>query len=71
MGSDPNINGSRGRDGRCPPALWDALAVYVSFNEKIITYAMKDWPGSHGNYEKKSLGGPYHYKDSVYKSLGL
>jgi MTH538 TIR-like domain (DUF1863) len=66
-----NINGSRGQDDRCPPALRDALAVYVPFNEKIITYAMKDWPSSHGQYERKSLGGPYHYNDSVYQSLGL
>ena len=66
-----NINGNRRKDDRCPPALRDALAVYVSFNEKIITHAMNDWPGYHGNYEKKSLGGPCHYNDSVYKSLGL
>jgi MTH538 TIR-like domain (DUF1863) len=66
-----NINGSRQRDDRCPPAMREALAVYVPFNEKIITYAMKDWPGSHGQYERKSFGGPYHYNASVYQSLGL
>ena len=66
-----NINGSRQKDTLCPPAMRDALAVYVPFNEKIITYAMKNWPGSHGQYERKSVGGDYYYKDSVYQSLGL
>jgi MTH538 TIR-like domain (DUF1863) len=66
-----NINGSRQADDRCPPAMRHQLAVYVPFNEKIITYAMNDWRNSHGIYERKSLGGPYHYNASVYKSLGL
>ncbi len=66
-----NLNGSRQQDDRCPPAMREALAVYIPFNEKIITYAMSDWPSSHGQYERKSLGGPYRYNASVYQSLGL
>lgn len=66
-----NLNGSKQQDDRCPPSMREALAVYVPFNEKIITYAMKYWPASHGDYERKNLGGPYHYNASVYQSLGL
>jgi hypothetical protein len=66
-----NINGSRKQDDRCPPAMRDALAVYVPFNEKIITFAMKDWPRTHGQNERKSMGGPYFYNPHIYQSLGL
>ena len=66
-----NINGSRQQDERCPPAMRDALSVYVPFNEKIMTYAMTNWPGSHGQYERKSLVGSYYYKSGIYQSLGI
>ena len=66
-----NINGSRGRDERCPLSMRDALAIYVPFNEKIITHAMKNWPSSHAKYSKDEKSGPYHYKDETYRSLGL
>ena len=66
-----NINGGRGRDERCPPAMRETLAIYVPFNEKIITHAMKNWPASHAKYSREGNTGPYHYKDETYKSLGL
>lgn len=66
-----NLNGARGRDALCPPAIYDELAVYVPFSAKIIEHAMNDWPSSHSNYRKNGRGGPYHYTDSVYRSLGL
>jgi hypothetical protein len=66
-----NINGSRKKDGFCPPALKDALAVFVPFNEKIITYAMKNWPADHAARSAKGEAGDFWYIDSVYKSLGL
>lgn len=66
-----NINGSRDRDDRCPSALKEALAVYVPFNEKIITYAMKNWPADDASRRKMGESGPFIYNDSVYKSLGL
>lgn len=66
-----NLNGVRAQDALCPPALKSALAVYVPFNEKIITYALKQWPSSDAAYRKAGGTGPYFYKDSVYKELGL
>ena len=66
-----NLNGSRSRDALCPPAIRDELAVYVTFNPSIIEYAMDGWPASHTNYRRDGETGPYYYKDSVYKSLGL
>ncbi|MHB8884700.1 MAG: TIR domain-containing protein [Methylovirgula sp.] len=66
-----NINGSRQQDGRCPPSMKEALAVYVSFNEKIITHAMKNWPSSYETRSKNGEGGPFFYNEQIYKSLGL
>lgn len=66
-----NINGSRAQDDRCPPAMRDTLAVYVPFNEKIITYAMKNWPNNHAKYYRESKTGPFYYKSGVYTSFGL
>lgn len=66
-----NLNASRDRDDRCPPALRDTLAIYVPFNEKIITYAMKNWPADHAARHKNGESGHFIYNDSVYKSLGL
>src|SRR5690242_4947198 len=39
-----NLNGSRRRDDLCPAAIKDALAVYVPFGDKIVSYAIGDWP---------------------------
>ena len=66
-----NLNGSRWRDDRCPPAIWDALAMYVPFGPKIVEYAMNDWPGSHILHRSQGRSGPYYYLDGVYESLGL
>jgi hypothetical protein len=66
-----NINGSRGRDDRCPPALRDHLAIYVSFNEKIITFAMNNWPTYYPQHKKAGKVGPFYYNSDVYKRFGL
>jgi hypothetical protein len=66
-----NINGSRYQDERCPPSMKDALAVYVPFNEKIITHALSDWPSSHTENRKKGNSGWHYYYDHIYNSLGL
>jgi hypothetical protein len=66
-----NLNKARAQDNLCPPSLKQALAIYVPFGEKIITYALKNWPTSDAAHRKAGDFGPYYYKDSVYKQLGL
>lgn len=66
-----NLNGSRGQDALCPPSLREALAIYLPFNEKIITFAMKNWPAAHREYRRTGTTGWCYYYDQVYKSLGL
>lgn len=66
-----NLNGSRDRDDRCPPSMRDHLALYVSFNEKIITFAMKNWPTYYPKHQQAGKTGPFHYNGDIYKSFGL
>lgn len=67
-----NINGKRSKDsGLCPSILNDELAVFVSFNQKIIEHAVNNWDSSHSSYKRKGENGAYYYNDSVYKSFGL
>lgn len=47
----------------CPNIVSNIGAIFVSYNQKIIKYALD-------NYEMKSSGN-YYYSDSVYEGLGL
>jgi hypothetical protein len=64
-----NLNGSRERDGRCPAAIQDQLAIYVPFGAKIIEHALENWPASHAKYKAEGKTSAYHYKESVYANL--
>lgn len=67
-----NLNGHRQQDSdRCPPILRDELAIYISFNSKILEYALDHWPGSHTAKRRENTTGAFHYKPSVYQGLGL
>jgi len=67
-----NINSKRSKDlNLCPSILDDELAVFVSFNQKIIEHAIDSWYDNH--YECRTAGnsGAYYYNDSIYRDLGL
>ena len=67
-----NLNGTRTRDDeRCPPIVRDKLAVNISFNAKILQYALENWPDIHFKKYQEGDDTSYHYKDSVYMELGL
>lgn len=66
-----NLDGSRGRTDLCPSSIRDELAVYISFQPKIMQYAMDNWPDGHARHKRNNESGPFHYKDSVYTQLGL
>lgn len=67
-----NLNGMRSQDSdRCPPVIRDALVVYVSFQPKILEYALENWTTKYRQYKTQGKTGPYYYKDEVYKRLGL
>jgi len=66
-----NLNKSRFKDDRCPPAIRDELAVFVPFGQKIVAHAMDTWPADHERYRREGKTGSYHYLDHIYQSLGL
>jgi hypothetical protein len=66
-----NLNGSKRKDALCPPAIQDALAIYVPFGDKIVSHAMDTWPSQHSQYRANGKTGAFYYTDSVYASLGL
>lgn len=66
-----NLNGSKSQDDRCPPVIKEELAIYVPFGDKIVTYALKNWPDTHKEHRANNKTGPFYYVESVYSSLGL
>lgn len=66
-----NLNKKKKRDALCPPVLREELAIYVPFGQKIINYALINWPTSHTAHRQKNETGSHHYNRSVYESLGL
>lgn len=67
-----NLNGTRHLDNdRCPSLLRTELAMHVSFNAKIIEYALDNWPSQSDGLRTRGESGPYYYNQSIYSSLGL
>jgi len=65
-----NLNGKKSKDSNlCPAILNNELAIYVSFNQKIIEYAIDNWGASDANHKKVGETGAYYYKNSVYEQL--
>jgi hypothetical protein len=64
-----NLNQSREAEShRLPAALVDRYSISVSFQPSIIRYALDDWVPQYASADQV---GPYHYKPSVYRELGL
>lgn len=67
-----NLNKNRGYDSdRCPSAVGSNIyTMHVSFNAKIIQYALDNFPTMYQSH-KDEYPGNYQYKESVYTELGL
>ncbi|MGT2907809.1 TIR domain-containing protein [Streptococcus dentiloxodontae] len=66
-----NLNKSKQRDDYCPSSLDDQLAIFIPFGNKIMQYALENWPRSHEQYRKEWKTGAYYYNDTVYRRLGI
>lgn len=67
-----NLNGKRSLDSeRCPALIRDNLAIHISFNSKIMQYALENWPESFKERKEDGEKGSYYYNDDIYKELGL
>ena len=67
-----NINGKRSCDiNLCPAIIRDNLAIHISYNAKILQYALENWPASYEKKKKEGNSGAYYYSDEVYRKLGI
>ena len=67
-----NLNGKRSLDSeRCPALMRDHLSIHISFNAKILQYALENWPSLFEQKLKEGDTGTYYYKDGTYEKLGL
>ncbi len=67
-----NLNGTRTRDDiKCPPIVRDELAIHISYNTKIMEYALENWSELHYNKLRQSDKESYHYNVGTYSDLGL
>lgn len=67
-----NLNDKKSVDeALCPPILRDKLAIHIPFGQKIMNYALNNWPASHAKHKLEGKTEAFHYVDSVYRDLGL
>lgn len=67
-----NLNGKRTYDSvLCPPILDNELAVHISYNAKILQYALENWPADYVTRLRNGERQPCHYYDRIYDGLGL
>ncbi len=64
-----NLNGSRSKDSFCPPILENELAMFVSYGQKILDFALNHWPDQHYKERKNEKRGPFFYNDTIYANL--
>ena len=69
-----NLNGSRVvQQNKLPSSLTDRYTMSVSFQPKIVQYALDDYVDDFAANRSalKPKAGPYHYNSLVYDRLGL
>lgn len=67
-----NLNGKRYMDeSKCPPLLQKELALHISFNQKILEKALREWVSLDGIHRRNGETGPFYYIESTYKQYGL
>lgn len=67
-----NLNGLRSLDkDRCPALVKNTLAIHISFNAKVLQYALEHWPARAIELRRDGASVAYHYPESVYAILGL
>ncbi len=67
-----NLNQARGHDDEhCPPILRDKLAMHVSYSPKILQLALEAWTTWHYEHQRNGRTGPFHYREEIYRGLGL
>ena len=64
-----NLNYKKYMDSNlCPLILRNHLAIHVAYGQKIINYALNNWPNWYQT-NKRLANGPYYFSMNIYKSL--
>lgn len=67
-----NLNGVRQMDTeKCPSILKSETAIHISFNQKIIEYALNNWINQLQKLKSEGKSGTFFYTSDVYQNLGL
>ena len=67
-----HLNGKRSLDNiNCPALAKNTLAIHISFNSKIMQYALENWPSTFNEKHNKGEKDSYYYNENIYKELGL
>ncbi|WP_045861040.1 TIR domain-containing protein [Teredinibacter purpureus] len=67
-----NLNSSRAsQKNRLPTMLSDQFSVCVSFQPKIIQYALDNFVAEFSSSRSKRTAGPHYYRAEIYRGLGL
>jgi hypothetical protein len=67
-----NLNGKRDFDkDNCPLMLSDKTAIHISFNQKIIEYALNNWIEQKENIKRQGKSGAFYYTEEIYNRFGL
>ena len=65
-----NINKKRKVDDELfPPILDNYLTVSISYEQKIMQYALENWEEEFFSLQKDGVTGARSYPDSIYNSL--
>lgn len=65
-----NLNGERSIDyNLCPPIIRDEDVIHISYNMRIIKYALDNFPSYFHDSEDEL--GPMYYSDDVYEDLEI
>ena len=68
-----NLNGTRSLDrDRCPPIIRNELVVHVSYESRILQYALDNWPSRYRELKRQGVKKEARfYPASVYTRLGI
>lgn len=66
-----NLNGNKKKDSLCPSSLDGKLSIFIPFGNRIMQYALENWPSSDASHRRDGETGAYYYKQSVYDRLGI
>lgn len=67
-----NLNGLKNQDEElCPPIIKDKLVIHIPYGQKIMQYALENWPNTHITRKNNNITGARYYIPDVYEKLGL